>query len=143
MAIGIFTILAGLVTLGGAYLYFFGVSPETKRKMENQALKTMGENKMSYMAKDQINKIPSSDQEDIKQLKKGISNLAGGAMQNPIGEQAVRAATQVWDSAQNLSKNPNYWDTVQGYSKGALDRVSTMTGKSRQTAEKTVQKKKE
>jgi nitrate/TMAO reductase-like tetraheme cytochrome c subunit len=51
MAIGIFTILAGLVALAAGYFYFFGISPETKRKMENQALKTMGENKMSYMAK--------------------------------------------------------------------------------------------
>jgi hypothetical protein len=50
MAIGIFTVL-GLVALTAAYFYFFGISPETKRKMEQQALKTMGENKMSYMAK--------------------------------------------------------------------------------------------
>ena len=51
MAVGIFTILAGLVALAAAYFYFFGISPEVKRKMEEQALKTMGENKMSYMAK--------------------------------------------------------------------------------------------
>lgn len=51
MAIGFFTIIAGLAALAGAYLYFFGVSAETKRKLENQALKTMGENKMSYLAK--------------------------------------------------------------------------------------------
>jgi preprotein translocase subunit YajC len=51
MAIGIFTILAGLVALAAGYFYFFGISPEMKRKMEKQALKTMGENKMSYMAK--------------------------------------------------------------------------------------------
>jgi hypothetical protein len=47
MAIGIFTIFAGLVALAAGYFYFFGISPETKRKMENQALKIMGENKMS------------------------------------------------------------------------------------------------
>jgi len=51
MAIGIFTILAGLVALAAGYFYLFGISPEMKRKMEKQALKTMGENKMSYMAK--------------------------------------------------------------------------------------------
>ena len=51
MAVGIFTILAGLVAAIAGYLYFFGISPETKRKLENQALKTMGENKMSYVAK--------------------------------------------------------------------------------------------
>lgn len=49
MAVGFFTILAGLVALAGAYLYFFGLSPEAKRAMEKKALKTMGENKMSYM----------------------------------------------------------------------------------------------
>jgi hypothetical protein len=54
MAIGIFTILAGLVAVTAAYFYFFGISPETKRKMEQQALKTMGENKMSYMAKGKL-----------------------------------------------------------------------------------------
>jgi hypothetical protein len=59
MAVGIFTILAGLLALAGAYLYFFGVSPETKRKMENQALKTMGENKMSYMAKGESARHPA------------------------------------------------------------------------------------
>jgi hypothetical protein len=51
MAIGIFTIFAGLLALTAAYFYFFGISPELKRKMEKQALKTMGENKMSYIAK--------------------------------------------------------------------------------------------
>lgn len=51
MAVGILTIFAGLVALAAAYLYFFGISPEMKRAMEKQALKTMGENKLSYMAK--------------------------------------------------------------------------------------------
>jgi hypothetical protein len=51
MAIGIFTVLAGLIALAAGYFYFFGISPEMKRKMEKQALQTMGENKMSYMAK--------------------------------------------------------------------------------------------
>lgn len=51
MAVGILTILAGLMALAAGYFYFFGISPEMKRKMEQQALKTMGENKMSYMAK--------------------------------------------------------------------------------------------
>jgi hypothetical protein len=50
-AIQIFTVFAGILALAGAYLYFFGIDPETKRQLERQALKTMGENKMSYMAK--------------------------------------------------------------------------------------------
>ena len=92
MAVSFLTILAGLVALTAAYLYFFGISPELKRKMERQALKTMGENKMSYMTKDAIDKVPASDQENVKSLKKGVSNLAGGAMQNPLGEQTGEAA---------------------------------------------------
>ncbi|KAH7399471.1 hypothetical protein BKA66DRAFT_437022 [Pyrenochaeta sp. MPI-SDFR-AT-0127] len=92
MAIGILTIVAGLLALTAGYLYFFGISPELKRKLQKQALQTMGENQLSYVAKDQINKLPTSDQEDIKQAKKGISNLAGGALQNPLGDQAGDAA---------------------------------------------------
>jgi hypothetical protein len=92
MAVSFLTILAGLVALTAAYVYFCGIPPELKRKMERQALKTMGENKMSYMTKDAINKVPASDQENVKSLKKGVSNLAGGAMQNPLGEQAGEAA---------------------------------------------------
>jgi hypothetical protein len=37
-------------------------------------------------ATDQISKIPASDQEDVKDLKSTLSNLGGGALQNPLGE---------------------------------------------------------
>jgi preprotein translocase subunit YajC len=47
----IFTAFAGILALVGAYFYFFGIDPETKRQLERKALKTMGENKMSYLAK--------------------------------------------------------------------------------------------
>ena len=47
----IFTVFAGVLALAGAYLYFFGIDPETKRALEKKALQTMGENKMSYLAK--------------------------------------------------------------------------------------------
>jgi hypothetical protein len=47
----IFTVFAGILALVGAYFYFFGIDPETKRALERKALQTMGENKMSYMAK--------------------------------------------------------------------------------------------
>lgn len=53
----------------------------------------------------------------------------------------VRAASQVWDSATNLSKSVS--NTAQGYSKGALERVSTMTGKPKETVRQTVEKKTE
>ena len=45
------TILASLVAAISVGIYFFGIPPEIKRKLERQALKTMGENKMSYVAK--------------------------------------------------------------------------------------------
>lgn len=52
MAVGIiFSVLAGILALAGAYVYFFGIDPELKRKLQKEALKTMGENQMSYMAK--------------------------------------------------------------------------------------------
>jgi hypothetical protein len=35
---------------------------------------------------DQISKLPEGDQEDVKNLKKGLGNLGGGAVQNPLGE---------------------------------------------------------
>jgi hypothetical protein len=46
-----FTVLAGIVALLALAVYFFGIPPELKRKMEKAALKTMGENKASYMLK--------------------------------------------------------------------------------------------
>jgi len=58
----------------------------------------------------------------------------------------VRAATQVWDSATNLSKSVSDqvdWDVVQSYPMAALERVSAMTGKTKETAQHTIQKKAE
>ena len=45
------TILAGIVGVLALGVYLFGIPPELKRKLERSALKTMGENKMSYMVK--------------------------------------------------------------------------------------------
>ncbi|PSN63398.1 hypothetical protein BS50DRAFT_577143 [Corynespora cassiicola Philippines] len=86
------TIVAGIVGVLALAVYLFGIPPELKRKLERQALKTMGENKMSYLAKDQIDKIPASDQENVKQFKKGLGNAVGGSMQNPLGEAGGEAA---------------------------------------------------
>ncbi|KAH7123652.1 hypothetical protein B0J11DRAFT_318241 [Dendryphion nanum] len=87
MAVGtFFSALAGLLVVASLAVYFFGIPPELKRKLERQALKTMGENKLSYVAKDQIEKIPASDQEDVKQLKKGLGNTFGGVVKNPVGD---------------------------------------------------------
>jgi hypothetical protein len=36
---------------------------------------------------DQISKMPASDQEDIKEFKKGLGNALGGAAKNPIGKE--------------------------------------------------------
>jgi hypothetical protein len=43
--------LVGILALVAIGIYFFGVPPEIKRKMEDKALKTMGENKASYVVK--------------------------------------------------------------------------------------------
>jgi hypothetical protein len=47
----IFTVLAGIIAVFSLAVYFYGIPPELKRKLERQALKTMGENKMSYALK--------------------------------------------------------------------------------------------
>ena len=57
-----------------------------KRAMEEKALETMGENKSSYLAKDALSKVPASDQQDVKELQSGISEAAGGGLQNPLGK---------------------------------------------------------
>ena len=45
----------------------------------------MGENKASYLTKSYVDKIPASDQKEVGELKKGVGNAAGGALQNPLG----------------------------------------------------------
>ncbi|QDS67773.1 hypothetical protein FKW77_006432 [Venturia effusa] len=91
----ILTSLAGIFAVLGLAVYLFGIPPEMKRKMEKAALKTMGENKASYMMKDQISKIPASDQKDVKELKNTLGNIGGGAMQNPIGEEGGELADKI------------------------------------------------
>ncbi|KAF2753206.1 hypothetical protein EJ05DRAFT_223101 [Pseudovirgaria hyperparasitica] len=91
----ILTSFAGIVALLSLFVYFYGIPPELKRKMEQGALKTMGENKMSYMMKDQISKVPDADQQDIKNLKSSLGNIAGGSAQNPLGDTAGEAADDI------------------------------------------------
>ncbi|KAJ7837195.1 hypothetical protein B0H14DRAFT_3460251 [Mycena olivaceomarginata] len=85
---GVVALISIAVALLAAYVYFFGIPPALKREMEERALKTMGENKASYV----INKIPASDQEDVKEVRQGVANLTGGALQNPLGKNAGDAA---------------------------------------------------
>ncbi|KAL2353134.1 hypothetical protein BJ546DRAFT_950862 [Cryomyces antarcticus] len=40
----------------------------------------------SYLVKDQVDKLPASDQKDIKDLKAGLGNALGGSLQNSLGE---------------------------------------------------------
>jgi hypothetical protein len=47
----ILTGFAGALTILALAVYLFGIPPEIKRKMEKAALKTMGENKASYVMK--------------------------------------------------------------------------------------------
>jgi hypothetical protein len=46
------------------------------------------------MFADQISKIPASEQKDIKEFKKGLGNLAGGALKNPLGDKGGDAADE-------------------------------------------------
>jgi hypothetical protein len=53
-ATGILTGFAGLIAILSLAVYLFGIPPELKKKMEKAALKTMGENKASYIMKGTI-----------------------------------------------------------------------------------------
>ena len=64
----------------------FGIPPWLKRELEEKALDTMGENKASYLTKSYVEKIPASDQKDVRELKTGVGNAAGGVLQNPLGK---------------------------------------------------------
>jgi hypothetical protein len=44
---------------------------------------------------DQINKIPASDQQDIKDFKKGLANALGGAANNPAGKEGGEIADKL------------------------------------------------
>lgn len=50
-AAAFFTIVAGLIGTMVAVIFLVGIPREAKRKMEEKALETMGENKASYMLK--------------------------------------------------------------------------------------------
>lgn len=63
-----------------------GIPPALKRKLEDKALETMGENKASYMMKDAIGKVPEADQKELGEIKEGVGNLGGAALQNPLGK---------------------------------------------------------
>ncbi|CAK4031388.1 hypothetical protein B0A55_01704 [Lecanosticta acicola] len=81
-----------IASLFAGYIYLFGIPKEYKRAMEEKALETMGENKASYMTKDMLSKVPDSEQEDVKEFKKSLGNVAGGALQNPLGKTAGNTA---------------------------------------------------
>ncbi|KAF2498783.1 hypothetical protein BU16DRAFT_524840 [Lophium mytilinum] len=84
----VLTVFAGIVAVISLAVYFFGIPPELKRAMEKKALETMGENKASYLMKDQISKMPESDQKDVNDLKNGLGNALGGGLKNPVGDKA-------------------------------------------------------
>ncbi|KAK0364646.1 hypothetical protein LTR91_008197 [Friedmanniomyces endolithicus] len=78
-------IVVAMAAVGG-YIAVFGIPPQLKRQMEEKALETMGENKASYMMKDAIGQMPASDQQNVKDFQKGLGNIMGGSMQNPLGK---------------------------------------------------------
>lgn len=47
----VISVLAGVIAVLSVYIYFCGIPPAVKREMEEKALKTMGENKASYLVK--------------------------------------------------------------------------------------------
>ena len=51
------------LALVGGYIFLFGIPPWLKRELEEKALETMGENKMSYMVQQGMSKVPDSDQQ--------------------------------------------------------------------------------
>ncbi|KAF2836374.1 hypothetical protein M501DRAFT_940103 [Patellaria atrata CBS 101060] len=69
----------------GIAISVFGLPPGFKRYLQEQALKQMGENKASYMMKDTLDKVPDSDMQNVKDLKRGVGNIAGGSLNNPLG----------------------------------------------------------
>jgi len=83
----VLSVFAGILALISLAIYIFGIPAEWKREMEKKALKTMGENKASYMLKDQLGKVPTTDDRDVNELKNNLGNTLGGALKNPIGEQ--------------------------------------------------------
>lgn len=109
------TVLLGIIAVVALAVYFFGIPPQWKREMERKALETMGENKASYLIKgkpqflcdrfsdcvanavmvDQISKIPASDQQEIKDFKKGLGNALGGAANNPLGKEGGEFADKL------------------------------------------------
>jgi len=79
-------VFAGIIALLSAAAYVFGIPPELKKAMQKKVLQTMGENKASYLVKDQISQMPESDQKTYNDVKKGLGNGLGGALNNPVGE---------------------------------------------------------
>lgn len=120
------TVIAGtvfaLIAVFAGYIYLVGIPPEMKRKLEKQALRTMGEvsqrseqasnrtsfeswrltfflqNKASYMFKSQLDAVPDGPggpgSEELKDVKKGLGDIGGSALQNPLGEAAGEGADE-------------------------------------------------
>lgn len=96
------TVIAGtvfaLIAVFAGYIYLVGIPPEVKRKLEKQALRTMGENKASYMFKSQLDAVPDGPggpgSEELKDVKKGLGDIGGSALQNPLGEAAGEGADE-------------------------------------------------
>ncbi|KAK5172324.1 uncharacterized protein LTR77_003962 [Saxophila tyrrhenica] len=117
------TIIFGLV---GGYVMFFGIPPELKSWLQEEALEYMGENKASYLAKAGIDAIPEGDQkvapalfsqfwcrkgrdlsangvmQELKQARNKIKQMGGGALQNPLGKFAGDAGD---DMQKDFTKN--------------------------------------
>ncbi|KAK3054454.1 hypothetical protein LTR09_004723 [Extremus antarcticus] len=95
------TVVFGLVS---GYVVFFGIPPELKKWLQEEALEYMGENKASYMTKAAIDNIPEGDQKELKQARDSIKNMGGGALQNPLGKFAGNKGDDAKGEFDNLTK---------------------------------------
>jgi hypothetical protein len=68
-AASFFTAVAGVIAVIGLAVFLFGIPPELKRKMERTALKTMGENKLSYVAKGIVTCSPCDNEQQEAHLR--------------------------------------------------------------------------
>jgi len=96
IAIALSSIVLFVGVVGG-YIYLFGIPPQVKKYLEEEAFESMGESQAKDMLKNAASKIPASDQEDVQEIrnaaKKGLGGDLGGAkegfaknLQNPLGK---------------------------------------------------------
>ncbi|KAK3709273.1 hypothetical protein LTR37_011011 [Vermiconidia calcicola] len=93
----VLTLIIGAVT---AYIFFFGIPPELKKRLQDEAFEQLGENAASNMMKQALDKVPEGDQKELKQAR---DKLLGGK-NNPLGKFANNAGD---DATKDLREGLN------------------------------------